>query len=266
MAFHENSIPEGSGRRQNTRSAAPGAAILGFALGAFFDGILLHQVLQWHHFLSLVPGKDLQTQIWADGLFHLAVYVVAVGGLALLWRTGGVYARDRAILAWAILGFGIWQFSDVVLVHWIIGIHRIRVDVPNPTLWDIGWLATFGVPSLIVGIWLLRSPDKPDAELRTGASSGAAAALSVAVISAGLLSVYPAAGANTAVVFRPGTGPTAAIAAAASVDARLIWSAPGGDIILIQMPASSSRIPLYRSGAILVTSTSWMGCIGRNSS
>jgi Predicted membrane protein len=25
---------------------------LGFGLGGFFDGILLHQILQWHHLLS----------------------------------------------------------------------------------------------------------------------------------------------------------------------------------------------------------------------
>jgi uncharacterized membrane protein len=27
--------------------------VLGFGLGGFFDGIILHQVLQWHHLLSL---------------------------------------------------------------------------------------------------------------------------------------------------------------------------------------------------------------------
>ena len=263
MNYQQNSLPEESNRQETARSALYGAAVLGFALGAFFDGILLHQVLQWHHLLSLVPGKDLQTQIWADGLFHLAVYVIAIGGLILLWRTGTVNARNRAILAWAILGFSIWQFADVVLVHWMTGIHRIRVDVSNPTFWDLSWLAAFGVPSLILGIWLLHSPDKPIGRRGTGASSGAPAALSIAVVSAGLLSTYPAAGANTAVLFRPGTGAPAAIAAAASVDARLIWSAPDGQIILIQLPASSSIIPLYRSGAILVTSTSWMGCMGR---
>lgn len=26
--------------------------MLGFGLGGFFDGILLHQLLQWHHLLS----------------------------------------------------------------------------------------------------------------------------------------------------------------------------------------------------------------------
>ena len=44
------------------------AATLGFALGGFFDGILLHQILQWHHLLSLVPGvTELRMQVLWDG-------------------------------------------------------------------------------------------------------------------------------------------------------------------------------------------------------
>src|SRR3954452_6378266 len=49
-----------------------GGAILGFAFGGFLDGILLHQVLQWHHFLSLVPGERFQS--------------IEVQILALLWQ------------------------------------------------------------------------------------------------------------------------------------------------------------------------------------
>ena len=261
MRVLEKTVQE-SPRPNSTRSAILGPFVLGFALGAFFDGILLHQVLQWHHFLSLVPGKDLQTQIWADGLFHLAVYVLAVGGLVLLWRSRSGLADDRTVLAWAVLGFSAWQFSDVMLVHWITGIHRIRVDVPNPTLWDLGWLAAFGLPSLIVGIWLLKAPNRPNGTPRRAALPGAAAALSICVISAGTLSAYPAAGANTAVLFKPGMGANAAIAAVISVDARLVWSSPDGEFVLIQVPASSSSISLYRKGAILIANSSLMGCIG----
>lgn len=40
------------------------ALLLGIALGGFFDGILLHQILQWHHLLNLVPGvDDLRAQV-----------------------------------------------------------------------------------------------------------------------------------------------------------------------------------------------------------
>lgn len=245
------------------RPSAAGAAILGFAFGGFFDGILLHQVLEWHHFLSLVPGKDLRTQILADGLFHLATYLVAAIGLVLLWRKGNTRAGDRVVLAWAVLGFSIWQFSDVVLFHWLVGIHRIRVGVPNPTLWDIGWLAVFGVPSLLLGLWLLRSPQQPDRSV-ANRSSKAASPLSVLVVSSGMLAVYPATDGSTAVFFKSGIGAPAAFAAVASIDARLIWSTPDGEVMIIKIPAAGSSAELYRMGAMLVTSTSWIGCIGRN--
>ena len=64
---------------------------LGFALGGFFDGILLHQILQWHHLLSGLesrgrPFADLRFQILADGYFHILMYVVAAIALWLMWR------------------------------------------------------------------------------------------------------------------------------------------------------------------------------------
>jgi uncharacterized membrane protein len=251
------SLSAGSGR-----PSVAGAAILGFAFGAFFDGILLHQVLEWHHFLSLVPGKDLRTQILADGLFHLATYAVAAIGLALLWRRGNTRASDRLVLAWAVLGFSIWQFSDVVLVHWLVGIHRIRVGVPNPTLWDIGWLAVFAVPTLLLGVWLLRPRSGSPFQHR---SSKVAAPLSVLVVLSGVLALYPAGEARTAVFFKSGIGAPAAFAAVAAVDASLIWSTPDGELMVIKMPAEGGVAGLYRMGAILVTSTSWFGCIGRSS-
>ena len=73
-----------SGTASGTRRPTLAARILGFALGGFIDGILLHQVLQWHHLLSLVEGerfRDLRVQILADGLFHVLMYVIAIAGL-----------------------------------------------------------------------------------------------------------------------------------------------------------------------------------------
>lgn len=51
----DNAVPA------HSRRLAWAGAIIGFALGGFFDGILLHQVLQWHHLFSLVSGD-----IWRD--------------------------------------------------------------------------------------------------------------------------------------------------------------------------------------------------------
>jgi uncharacterized membrane protein len=73
-----------------------GAFTLGFAFGAFFDGILLHQVLQWHHLLSLVQGdlyRDIRVQILADGLFHAAAYLRP----AAWYCCGAVDGRDLPI-------------------------------------------------------------------------------------------------------------------------------------------------------------------------
>src|SRR5690606_37996060 len=73
------SVAVGGGRREFSAEYRWAGYLLGFAIGGFFDGILLHQILQWHHLLSGLgdggPG-DLRFQILADGLFHLMMYVL----------------------------------------------------------------------------------------------------------------------------------------------------------------------------------------------
>lgn len=97
--------------------------LLGISLGGFFDGILLHQVLQWHHLLSLVdsPGvRDLRVQILADGLFHVLMYLIAVVGLVCLWRSRQDFAQAHAgrwLAGAVLLGFGVWNIIDVGLFH-----------------------------------------------------------------------------------------------------------------------------------------------------
>ena len=66
--------------------------LLGLGMGGFFDGIVLHQLLQWHHMLTSagyradsVPNLEVNT-FW-DGLFHASTYVFVLLGLLVLWRT-----------------------------------------------------------------------------------------------------------------------------------------------------------------------------------
>jgi uncharacterized membrane protein len=256
-----------SNRQPAVEAKAPlvGAFILGFAFGAFFDGILLHQILQWHHLLSLVRGdlyRDIRVQILADGLFHAAAYLLAAGGLVLLWRGGQVRPADCIVLGWAVLGFAAWQFADVILVHWAIGLHRVRVDVPNPLLWDIGWLVVLGSLPLIAGLWLLRDQSR-NTNRRSPRSSRMM--MSIAIILAGGLSAIPLGGAATAVVFKNGIGPAETFGAVATAGGRVIWSAPRGDIMIIDLP-TSGRGDLYARGALLVTSASWLGCFATGGS
>jgi uncharacterized membrane protein len=237
-----------------------GAAIVGFASGAFFDGILLHQILQWHHLLSLVEGgrySDLRVQILADGLFHGAAYLLAISGIMLLWRKGQDGPADRDGFAWAILGFAVWQFTDVALVHWLLGLHRVRVGVPNPLLWDLGWLGAFGLLPLIAGIRLLQASNIS----RQRTSWPWRMAITVAVMSAGLFFAFPGGQAATAIVFENGIGAPDAFAAVASIDGRVIWSAPNGEVVVADL--GPRRANLYVKGALLVISTSWIGCFTR---
>jgi uncharacterized membrane protein len=132
---------------------------MGAAGGGFFDGIVLHQVLQWHHLLSgLSDGRwdDMRVQLLADGLFHALMYGLAALALVLLVRRrsqlSAAGARDRLLVAF-VTGFALWHLLDAVLSHWLLGIHRIRMDTEQPLAWDLGWLLLFG---LLPWLWARR--------------------------------------------------------------------------------------------------------------
>lgn len=257
--------------KQSLEKTAPGglaapAVALGIALGGFFDGILLHQILQWHHLLSgLDSGRlsDVRMQILADGLFHAVLYVIAAGGLVLLLRRRSSLAAPgtgRQILASALIGFGLWHCLDAVLSHWILGIHRIRMDSETPLVWDLVWFAVFGVGAMAAGLWLGRRPGPPGGSARAGAPT-----LAALVLVAGTLALMPPfVGADTAtlVVFRPGTTPAQAMSAVLAADGRLVWADSTDSVFAIELPPGASRMALYRGGALLVSDTIGLaGCL-----
>ena len=68
----------------NTRDAVgfPIAAgiLFGLGLGGFLDGIVLHQVLQWHHVLTdagypAMSVEKLKINTFWYGLFHATTYI-----------------------------------------------------------------------------------------------------------------------------------------------------------------------------------------------
>src|SRR5215218_7418894 len=100
------------------RRAFPVASgiLFGLGLGGFFDGIVLHQLLQWHHMLSSwypvnsLENLELNTR-W-DGIFHSATYLFVIGGLFLLWRTARLqhlYWSTRLLIGTLLLGFGLFN-------------------------------------------------------------------------------------------------------------------------------------------------------------
>ncbi|MFZ5718071.1 MAG: DUF2243 domain-containing protein [Pseudomonadota bacterium] len=227
---------------------------LGFALGGFFDGILLHQILQWHHLLSLVPGvDDLRLQVLWDGYFHALMYLLAAVALWGLWRAhGSAEAPWGRRLAGALLtGFGAWHVVDSILSHWVLGIHRIKLDSPNPLLWDIIWFVGFGLIPVAIGWLLLRRPPP-----RGARGFGSAAAVLALMGGTGLAAAWslrpPPDQPFTTVVFGSDVGPRHAIAALAAADARLVWGDPAAGVLVVQLPQTGAW-DLYRKGALLVS-------------
>ncbi|BCL16940.1 DUF2243 domain-containing protein [Micromonospora sagamiensis] len=146
------------------------AILLGVGLGGFFDGILLHQVLQWHHMLSAtgsdnagireypvdtVPGLRMNT-LW-DGIFHVVTWVAVLAGLALLHarvtRSRSRLWRSRTLWGWALVGWGLFNLVEGVVDHHLLGIHHVR-EGAHRLWWDLGFLALGAV--LVAGGWLLQ--------------------------------------------------------------------------------------------------------------
>lgn len=229
------------------------AFVLGVAMSGFFDGILLHQVLQWHHLLSLVPGRALQdprVQVLADGMFHVLMYLLAMSGLVLIWRARRRPANGAGskIVACAfVAGFGAWNVADVVVFHWILHIHNIRLDVRNPVAWDVAWLVLFGaLPLLVAAIASRRSGGPPSGRAYLPVF------LATITLMAGAWSLAPAPGAMTAVLFRPGLSDAQKLAAITSSNARLVAMDASGDLMVISLADSRARWGLFRRGALVV--------------
>ena len=227
------------------------AILLGIALGGFFDGILLHQILQWHHLLSLVPGMaDLRLQILWDGVFHGVMYLLALAALWGLWR--GRRAAERAIRTTGLLliGFGIWHSLDAFLSHWLLGIHRIRPESAYPLAWDLGWLAAFGIAPLLLGFALMRRP--PDGPShRGGGWRPSLGGLSLLTIAAGFWALQPPSDRTlTAVVFAPWVPAASAAATLEEVGASVFWQDEAGTA-LVDLPKGSGW-GLYAKGALMV--------------
>lgn len=147
--------------RSERRHLLTAAILLGVGLGGFFDGIVLHQVLQWHHMVSSpVPPDtvaDLELNTLADGVFHAATWVVTLAGVLVLLLAGdsrtepGAHRRFGAGL---LIGWGGFNLVEGLVDHHLLGLHHVRPG-PDQLTYDLGFLA-WGVAMLVAGWVLLR--------------------------------------------------------------------------------------------------------------
>ena len=142
--------------------------LLGIGFGGFLDGIVMHQLLQWHHVLTAdgcCPATSLaglEDNTLADGVFHATVWIVSLAGVfAALsaWYEGRLTPPWRAQIGGLLAGWGIFNLIDSAN-HFILGLHHVRDDLGGPAGWDLGFLF-FALGLICAGAALIQSARRP---------------------------------------------------------------------------------------------------------
>jgi uncharacterized membrane protein len=153
------------------------ALLLGIGLGGFVDGIVLHQLLQWHHILTdegCCPAGTvggLEDNTLADGLFHAATWLAVLAGSVLAtraWQRGELAPPWRFHFGGLLLGWGLFNLVEGIVDHHILGIHHVRDDLGAPLGWDLAFLA-LGAAQALLGWILVRSRAAVSAPARSRA-------------------------------------------------------------------------------------------------
>lgn len=148
------------------------AILLGIGLGGFVDGILLHQILQWHSMLSnLVPPSTvggMHLNMFWDGVFHAATWVVTFVGVMLLWQSGkrGTNPPLSVFLGAMLMGWGAFNLVEGLINHQLLELHNVR-EVMEPAVWNIGFLVFSAVIFLIGLVMTYKQPRSRELQRRT---------------------------------------------------------------------------------------------------
>lgn len=147
------------------RALMTGGIFLGAGFAGFFDGIVLHQVLQWHHMLTSVhPNNNLanfELNTFWDGLFHIGAFGLTIAGLFFLWRAdrqGNLSTAPKSLIGSILIGAGAFDLTEGLINHQILGIHHVKSG-PHQLAWDLGFLL-LGAFLVFLGWLILRSENR----------------------------------------------------------------------------------------------------------
>lgn len=145
-----------------------GGILAGVGLGGFVDGIVFHQLLQWHHLVSSHDDNRptsldaLEFNVLWDGIFHVATWVATLAGLLLLVASlrGGDGRGDgtiRRVVGLLLLGWGCFDVVDGLVNHVALGLHHLNETVARDQwlLWDLAYIAA-GAAIATAGFLLAR--------------------------------------------------------------------------------------------------------------
>ena len=142
--------------------------LLGLGLGASLDGIVLHQIAQWHSMGSaVVPPTTMdamrQNMTW-DGMFHAASWTLILVGVFRFYgdakksRRGELLPDRRTFIGLLMMGWGLFNLVEGIVDHHLLGLHHVR-DLPaHIPLYDWLFLGIGGIGFILLGWALVRPP------------------------------------------------------------------------------------------------------------
>jgi len=140
--------------------------LFGLGIVAFFDEVVFHQLLHWHHFYD---KSTTSIGLISDGLFHAFSWFATIGGLFMYadLRRSNAFLRSR----WwggVILGTGAFQLYDGIIQHKLMKIHQIRY-VEQVWVYDLIWNG-FALLLVVIGSILVLRTNR-DRKQRGGQTS-----------------------------------------------------------------------------------------------
>ncbi len=141
-----------------------GGLVLGFGFGGLADGIVLHQVLQWHHLITDVESSQtldgLERNVFWDGVFHAVTAGFTALGLLVLWHgrdaTGRLANPMRTLIGLVLIGWGAFHVVDQLVFHLLLDLHDIREAVEDAGLYNWSFFSV-GVGLGAIGCGVLRT-------------------------------------------------------------------------------------------------------------
>jgi len=150
------------------KSLIKSGIVLGLGFGGFADGIVLHQILGWHHVVCSTADcqplsiQQLEHQNTQDGFFLLITWILSLTGMVMLFLAARRQVSDwsgRVLFGAMLTGWGLFNFFEGLINHQILGIHHV-LPGNHQLLWDMLYLA-LGLVFVYVGLYLAKSTHEP---------------------------------------------------------------------------------------------------------
>jgi len=139
------------------------AVVLGVGLGGFIDGIVFHQILQWHEMFSAqidptdYVGKSIN--MYWDGVFHFLCLIVVLIGIIMLWRLPNMHQINRSkrlLFGGLLMGWAIFNTLEGTLNHLLLKVHHVLEYTDEKTSADLIFLAS-SLLIFLIGLFMVNT-------------------------------------------------------------------------------------------------------------